>query len=38
LQNFARLDVLFIEDIKRRQADVGDFLLAKKDDGALSGV
>jgi hypothetical protein len=29
--------IFFVEDIKRRQADVGDFLLSKKDFVALCG-
>jgi hypothetical protein len=38
LQDFARLDVLLVEDIERRQADVRDFLLAEKDYGRRGGV
>ena len=33
LHGFAELDVFLVEDIERPQVDVGDFLLAERDDG-----
>jgi hypothetical protein len=33
LHAFAELNVFFVEDIERRQVNVGDFLLTERDDG-----